>query len=30
MTLNQIKNRVAEERVFKIRLGRKGRFEWED
>ena len=30
LTLDQIKNRVAEERVFKIRLGQKGRFEWED
>ena len=30
VTLDQIKNRVAEERVFKIRLGQKGRFEWED
>ena len=30
VTLDQIKNRVAEERVFKIRLGQNGRFEWED
>ena len=30
VTLDQIKNRVAEERVFKIRLGSHGRFQWED
>lgn len=30
VTLDQIKNRIAEERVFKIRLGQKGRFDWED
>ena len=30
VTLDQIKNRVAEERVFKIRLGGHGRFDWED
>jgi hypothetical protein len=30
VTLDQIKNRVAEERVFKVKLGQKGRFEWGD